>query len=226
MRVLIISFVIVVIDQLTKLLVKGISIPSLGINFAGIPKNSSIEVIPNVFKITFIENPGMAFGLELVGKLPLTLFTIVATLVIISLIYRNRHQSLYLRIALAFILGGAIGNLIDRTFYGVIFGYAPLFYGQVVDFFHFNIPDITIMGKHITSWPIFNVADVAVSTGFILIIIRYKKLFPAKKESEVIEKQNDVLTAEESIEVSGKPSSEVNVQPLTPLEDKNISDLD
>ncbi|MGB9696740.1 MAG: signal peptidase II [Ignavibacteria bacterium] len=210
MRVLIISFIIVVIDQITKLLVKGISIPSLGINFAGIPKNSSIEVIPNVFKITFIENPGMAFGLELVGKLPLTLFTIVATLVIIFLIYKNRYQSLYLRISLAFILGGAIGNLIDRTFYGVIFGYAPLFYGQVVDFFHFNIPDITILGKHLTSWPIFNVADISVSTGFILIILRYKKLFPSKEESEAKEEPADIITTEKNIETVENSSSEAN----------------
>jgi len=224
LRVLIISFVVVVIDQLTKLLVKGISIPSLGINFAGIPKNSSIEVIPDVFKITFIENPGMAFGLELVGKLPLTLFTIVATLVIIFLIYKNRHQSLYLRISLAFILGGALGNLIDRTFYGVIFGYAPIFYGQVVDFFHFNIPDITFLGKHITSWPIFNVADISVSTGFILIIIRYKKLFPSKEGSETKEESTIDLISDNKEEIN-KPSSEANVQSLTPLEGENISDL-
>ena len=224
MRVLIISFVVVVIDQLTKLLVKGISIPSLGINFAGIPKNSSIEVIPDVFKITFIENPGMAFGLELVGKLPLILFTIVATLVIIFLIYKNRHQSLYLRISLAFILGGALGNLIDRTFYGVIFGYAPIFYGQVVDFFHFNIPDITILGKHVTSWPIFNVADISVSTGFILIIIRYKKLFPSKEGSETKEESTIDLISDNK-EGINKPSSEANVQSLTPLEGENISDL-
>jgi len=224
LRVLIISFVVVVIDQLTKLLVKGISIPSLGINFAGIPKNSSIEVIPDVFKITFIENPGMAFGLELVGKLPLTLFTIVATLVIIFLIYKNRHQSLYLRISLAFILGGALGNLIDRTFYGVIFGYAPIFYGQVVDFFHFNIPDITILGKHVTSWPIFKVADISVSTGFIFIIIRYKKLFPSKEGSETKEESTIDLISDNKEEIN-KPSSEANVQSLTPLEGENISDL-
>lgn len=177
MRILFVSFAIVVIDQVTKFLIKGINIPGLGIFLPGIPYRTSIDVIPGVFQITYIENPGMAFGLEIGGKLFLSLFTIFATFLILYFIYKNRSEPFYLRFALAMIFGGAIGNLIDRIFYGSIYGYAPIFYGNVVDFLHINTPDFTIFGKYFSSFPIFNVADMAVSIGFILILFGYNKIF-------------------------------------------------
>lgn len=129
----------------------------------------------------------MAFGLQIGGKLFLSIFTIFATLLILYFIWKNRHESLYLRIALAFIFGGAIGNLIDRIFYGAIYNYAPLFYGNVVDFFHVDFPDFTIFGKTFHSWPIFNVADIAVSIGFILILIGHNKIFNHPHEQSKVE---------------------------------------
>lgn len=183
MKILYWSLVIVIIDQITKLKVKGIFIPWLNFKLEGMPYQSSIPVIGDFFQITFIENPGMAFGLQLGSKLFLTLFTIFATILIFIIIYKNRNESFLLRLSLGCILGGAVGNLIDRTFYGVMYDYAPLFYGRVVDFFHFNIPDFKIFGKTVYTFPIFNVADIAVTVGFILILIGYKKVFK-KKEDE------------------------------------------
>jgi len=157
---------------------------------------SSTNIIGDFFKFTYIENPGMAFGIELGGKLFLSLFTIFATILIIYFIYKNRNQSLYLRLSLAFILGGAVGNMIDRLFYGVIYGEAPLFYGKVVDFFQINIPNFQIFGKSFHTWPIFNFADIWVSIGFFLILIGYKWIF--KKEasqtggSNLIESTNNL----------------------------------
>lgn len=177
MKILYWSIAIVIIDQITKLKVKGINIPWLGVHFEGMPYQSSIKVWGDFFQITFIENPGMAFGLQLGSKLFLTLFTIFATILIFFIIYKNRHETFLLRLSLAFILGGALGNLIDRTFYGTMYDYAPLFYGRVVDFFHFNIPDFRIFGKTIYTFPIFNVADIAVTVGFVLILLGYKKVF-------------------------------------------------
>lgn len=174
----------VIIDQVSKLFIKGLNIPFLGISHKGMDYGSSINIIGNFFRLTYIENPGMAFGIELGGKLFLSLFTIFATILIIYFIYKNRNQSLYLRISLAFILGGAIGNMIDRTFYGIAYGYAPLFYGKVVDFFHFDIPDFRIFSKTVYTWPIFNFADIWVSLGFLLIVIGYKWIF--KKEASHI----------------------------------------
>ncbi len=181
MRVFYLSLAVILLDQITKLKVKGIKIPFLNINIEGMTLGSSLEVFGNFFKITFIENPGMAFGLELGSKLILSIFTLVATVLIIYFIYKNRNEGVYLRLSLAFILGGAVGNLIDRLFYGVIFGYAPLFYGKVVDFFHFNIPDFNLFGKSFYSWPIFNVADISVTAGFLMILLGYNKIF--KKQS-------------------------------------------
>ncbi|HEY5536315.1 MAG TPA: signal peptidase II [Ignavibacteria bacterium] len=184
MRVIFLTFFLVIIDQVSKLFIKGLNIPFLGISHKGMDYGSSINIIGNFFRLTYIENPGMAFGIELGGKLFLSLFTIFATILIIYFIYKNRNQSLYLRISLAFILGGAIGNMIDRTFYGIAYGYAPLFYGKVVDFFHFDIPDFRIFSKTVYTWPIFNFADIWVSLGFLLIVIGYKWIF--KKEASHI----------------------------------------
>lgn len=181
MRVLYFSLFVVLIDQISKILVKGLSIPSLGININGMNYYQSISIIGSFFQITFIENPGMAFGLQIGGKLFLSVFTIFATLLILYFIWKNRYESLYLRISLAFIFGGAIGNLIDRIFYGKIYGYAPLFYGNVVDFFHVDFPDFTLLGKTFHSWPIFNIADIAVSIGFIMILFGHKRLSKHEK---------------------------------------------
>jgi signal peptidase II len=136
----------------------------------------SINVIGDIFKFTFVENPGMAFGIHVDGyfKLLLSLFSLVASIAILIYIYRVRNQKLLFRIALALILGGAVGNLIDRFFYGIIFGYAPFLYGRVVDFLHFNALGFTIFGKTYDSFPIFNVADSAVTIGVFILLIFHK----------------------------------------------------
>ncbi|MBS1492423.1 MAG: signal peptidase II [Bacteroidetes bacterium] len=227
MKILYWSIAIVIIDQITKLKVKGLNFPDLGIFVQGMPYQSSIKVLGDFFQITFIENPGMAFGLQLGSKLFLTLFTIFATILIFIIIYKNRKETFLLRLSLAFILGGALGNLIDRTFYGVLYDYAPLFYGRVVDFFHFNIPDFKIFGKTVYTFPIFNVADIAVTVGFVLILVGYKKVFKKKDEeaAQVIDYQlantNETITETFRDNSSFNTSSE-NLNEIS--EEKMISD--
>lgn len=211
MKVLFISLFIIIADQITKILVKGLSLPSLGIDIKGMHYQQSIPVFGNWFKITFIENPGMAFGLQIGGKLFLSIFTILATLMILFFLFKNRHNSLYLRIALALILGGAVGNLIDRVFYGALYGYAPLFYGNVVDFFHIDTPNFTILGKTFYSWPIFNIADIAVSLGFLLILFGYKKIADDEKKNEISSNEFNDLKPELPIE----PAIHDNISPST-----------
>jgi signal peptidase II len=145
---------------------------------------TSKPVLGEFFKITYIENPGMAFGINIGPKLFLTLFTIGASILIFIYIYRHRHHSLLLRTSLALILAGAIGNLIDRTFYGVIYNYAPFFEGRVVDFFQVEFWDFTFLGKTYTTWPIFNIADVSVTIGFLIILIFNKRAFPHHEYAE------------------------------------------
>gem|GEM_PF-315147 len=199
MKVLYYSFFVIVFDQVTKLYIKGIKIPSLGIDFSGMPYGSSKPVFGEAVKFTFIENPGMAFGLDVGPKMFLTLFTIVASFVILYYIYKHRRDGFLLRLALAFILAGAVGNLIDRTFYGKIYGYAPLFYGKVVDFMQVQFWDFTIFHKTYSSWPIFNVADVSVSVGFLLILIFHKRIFKTESELPVVINHDTALISTSDI---------------------------
>lgn len=206
MRVLTITAVVVFFDQITKFLVKGISLPFLNINIDGMRYAESFDVIGSFFRITFVENPGMAFGIDVGGtsKLFLSLFSIIASIGIFYYLYKNQDQKYIVRVALALILGGAIGNMIDRTFYGVLYDYAPLFYGKVVDFFNFDFFDFTIFGKTYERWPIFNIADSAVTIGVVLILM-FNRHVEKPPESENEEKTEP----EESID-SEIPAGEEN----------------
>lgn len=206
MRVLLFSFSIVIIDQVSKFLIKGINIPFLGITIQGMRPGSSVSLIDNFFRFTFIENPGMAFGLEIGSKPIRAVFTIFASILIIYFIYKNRKEIFYLRFALALILGGALGNLTDRIFYGVIYGTGSLLHGNVVDFFQINVPDIKIFGKVFYSWPIFNVADIAVTAGFLMILIGYRKIFNTKEVEEQPLSDSQVLNTESSKNIPFNPA--------------------
>lgn len=150
------------------------------------------------FRLLFVQNPGMAFGWSLGNKLILTLFRFAATIFgfwYLARIIRRPNPSVGLIVCVALILAGAIGNLIDCTFYGLIFnnpmppevatlfpsqgGYAPILHGQVVDMLYFPLfsfvwPDWMpwIGGEPFEFFhPIFNLADSAVSVGVIVLIL-------------------------------------------------------
>lgn len=167
MRVLWLTLMIVVVDQATKVWVKLSMLP-----------HESIRVIGDFFKFTFTENPGMAFGLSLGSKLFLTVFSIVATFLIFGYLWHVRKGPNGYRVALALILGGAVGNIIDRVFYGVIWNYGDLLYGNVVDFIHFDVwkgvisESIPLIGgRYFAIFPIGNIADLAIIAGVAIIII-------------------------------------------------------
>lgn len=152
----------------------------------------------------FTENPGMAFGIEWggdYGKLLLTLFRIVACIFgvwFVNQLIKKNESSIYIA-SISFILAGAIGNIIDSVFYGVLFtestdfevaqflpgnGYAPLFYGKVVDMFYFPLfsgrfPDwLPIWGGEdfLFFRPIFNLADASITVGVALLMIFHKQI--------------------------------------------------
>ena len=185
---------ILLIDQITKVYIK--------MNFT---IGESIEVF-GWFKILFIENPGMAFGMTLpgtMGKFLLTLFRVVAigflAYYIYYLIKRNARQGYILTISL--VLVGAAGNVIDSIFYGVIFsestytqvaaflpeagGYASLFQGKVVDMLYFPIIK-NADGSTLFFSPIFNIADSAITVAMFIILIFFRKdlneTFDSKKK--------------------------------------------
>jgi signal peptidase II len=175
LRVLYVTFGIVILDQITKLLVKGFTLPIFNYYHQGMQLGQSIPVIGDFLRITFVENPGMIFGIEIGGPLLRVLFTLVVSLGIIYYVYHVRKEPLIVRLTLAMILGGAIGNLIDRIFYGVIFGEAPLFYGKVVDFLDMDFFHIEFFGIHMERFAVFNVADACVSTGLVLMLLFHNK---------------------------------------------------
>jgi len=162
--------ILVLVDQITKLLVKGFSIGNFTVQ--GMRLYESIPVFGDFLRITYVENPGMAFGIEFgEGKIFLTFLSIAIAIAVFWYLWRlDDAAPVVLKIALMFILAGAIGNLIDRTFYGVLFGEAPLFYGKVVDFIDVEFPDFTLFGKHFTRWPVFNIADSCVTIGILLLL--------------------------------------------------------
>lgn len=169
LRVLYLSAAIVVLDQATKLLVKGFALPFLNIDHAGMQLGTSVPLLDNFLRLTYIENPGMAFGIEIGSQLVLAIFSLAASVGVLYYLNKVRNQAPVVRIALAMVLGGAVGNLIDRTFYGILYGDAPLFYGKVVDF-------IDVSFLHLSRFGIFNIADAAVTTGVILLLIFHRAL--------------------------------------------------
>ena len=195
---------ILFIDQLIKIWVK-----------TNMTLHEQIEIL-SWFKIVFIENNGMAYGMELGSKLVLSLFRVVA---ISALVYYmvglvKRQVRLGYLVCLSMILAGAIGNLLDSMFYGLMFnassefytsyfvpfgsGYAPFLMGKVVDMFYFPLivttwPDwVPVVGgnPYVFFSPVFNFADSSISVGVVLLLLFYRKEIgeiTLKKKSKVDE---------------------------------------
>lgn len=176
LKVLYLTLLVVIADQVSKFWIKGFHVPLLNIRHEGMSIGEKIPVIGDFFRITFIENPGLAFGIDIDStiKLWISVFSLIASIGLIIYLYIVRKENLGFRIALALILGGAIGNFIDRAFYGIIYDYAPLFYGKVVDFLDFDFFNLTLFGKNYDRFAIFNIADSSVTIGIFLLIFLYR----------------------------------------------------
>lgn len=161
---------LVVVDQVTKVLVKGFHV--FGVVHEGMELGESRPLVGDLVRLTFVENPGMAFGIGWGdAKIILTLLTIGIVGLIIRMITQTPASARVVLGALTLLLGGAVGNLIDRLLYGVLYGSGPLFYGKVVDFLQVDIPDVMLFGEMYTHWPVFNVADSCVSVGVVVLLI-------------------------------------------------------
>lgn len=199
---LLLVFGVLLVDQLVKLYIKT--------NFY---LGEEIHVLGDWFRIHFTENYGMAFGLEFggkSGKILLTLFRLVAVGFIGWYIFdlSKKDTNKWYIIAWALILSGALGNIIDSVFYGVIFGYDAWFHGRVVDMFYFPIIQTTIpenwpfwAGEDFEFFrPVFNVADAAISIGFVIILLGQKTFFKEETTSNQIDDNAEVAAGTNEVE--------------------------
>jgi signal peptidase II len=186
-------FSVLLADQVSKILVK-----------TNMRLYESFNVLGNWFQIYFIENPGMAFGMQWggeLGKYALTSFRLVAIIAIAWYIVTLIRQKAPLGfiVTMSLILSGAIGNVIDSLFYGIIFtdsyhqvakaftgnGYAPFMQGKVVDMLYFpifNWPEwIPFLGGSLFFSPVFNIADAAITVGVFMIILFHRSYLTDSK---------------------------------------------
>jgi signal peptidase II len=147
------------LDQLSKYIIKHTM--QLG---------DPIPILGSFFQITYVENSGMAFGIHVDNRILFTILSVFALILVVYYLIKSRKEHPVLQLALSLILGGAIGNIFDR-----------ILHGQVVDFLDFeffnialpsfNFLFINFQGYHMTRWPVFNIADSAVTCGMILIAV-------------------------------------------------------
>lgn len=209
-----IVLLILVIDQIIKIEVK-----------TGMFLHESIRVT-DWFFIYFIENEGMAYGMTFINKLVLTLFRVLAVIVIGIYLYRQIRKGArwgYV-VCLAMLLAGAGGNIIDCLCYGQVFsastndaiahfvpwgdGYAPVFYGKVVDMFYFPIID-TYLPDWLPIWggdhfiffsPIFNFADSCISVSVVALLLFFRRELGGTSASDSKEEKEE---GEESVDNAG-----------------------
>lgn len=170
-RLLVLGIVLVVADQVIKYLVK-----------TNMDLGEQIYVIGNWFRLCFVENEGMAFGMKFggaVGKFLLSLFRVVLFGVLCwwihSLDIKQKAPSGVL-VGLTLITAGAFGNIIDCLFYGMIWDYAPFMFGKVVDMFYFPLIHNSA-GDVLFFSPVFNFADSCVTVGAFYLLLFHWKFF-------------------------------------------------
>ncbi|MCJ7508150.1 MAG: signal peptidase II [candidate division Zixibacteria bacterium] len=158
---LLLSLLVALLDQLSK-----------GYITSHFHLGQSISLLGDFLKITYIQNPGGVFGTKIGSGNFYTFISLVAILIVLLVYFRMINQKATFKIALGLILGGAIGNLIDRFRFGQVVDFLD------VDFFNINLPPFKFLflkfnGFYLDRWPVFNLADSAVTVGLIILIYHF-----------------------------------------------------
>ena len=119
----------------------------------------SITIIPDLFSLTYAENKGVAFGVEFAPPAVLLLLTALITTIVLLYVIRSKKRTTLFLFPFALIVGGAVGNMIDRVSIG-----------RVVDFIYFDLYHGNIFGFYLSLWPIFNIADSAITIGACMLM--------------------------------------------------------
>jgi signal peptidase II len=173
---LLLAALIIALDQITKILI-----------VSNLVENESVSVIGDLLYFRFIYNEGGALGTSFGPSWLYTILTLAALVLIVRYFVTSKQDGAAVKLSLAFILGGAIGNLVDR-----------IAYGKVVDFIDMDFPDIPAIGLY--RWYTYNVADAAITIGLMLFAIC---LFLPRKTSL---EQADAAPKVESPELKGESS--------------------
>lgn len=214
LKYFLLAFAVIGIDQASKLLVHH-----------NMYLHEEINVIGEWFRLHYLLNPGMAFGIRWeseFGKLALTLFRIIAMIGISYYLWRQSVRGAHSGFlwCMALILGGAVGNVIDSTFYGIYLegnlpadAPTPWFHGQVIDMLYFPLFDFVwpewvpyIGGRYFEFFsPVFNIADSSIFIGVVIILFMQKKFFVEKEEvtesaSETSAPNTEATTSETTAE--------------------------
>lgn len=177
------ALVVIFLDQLTKQLVR--TTPAL----------QNWEIIPGWLAFHYTQNPGMALGMDWFSTPVISVIAIIATIGILTYILKNMHRANkgYL-LCMGLVLGGAFGNIIDRLVMAEVESYGGILEGHVIDFIHFNL---TISGYPVFPY-IFNVADIAISTAIIALLIFNKRILPEEAPVKEEAPQEDLSTISEA----------------------------
>lgn len=187
MKILFLPLFLFLVDQVSKISVRGLHLPSFNINYNGFNPGETKPLITNIIHITLIENPGIAFGIDPGESLRdlILVITILTCIGFLSYLIFKKNADRKVKISVALILGGAAGNLFDRIFYGYLYNYAPLFQGNVVDFLDIKFFRIFIL-DNIHGNYVFNFADICILSGVVLLIYVIMSSKKSHKSNELV----------------------------------------
>lgn len=167
------ALIVLVIDQITKQLVY---------NNPGLQR---VNLIDGWLALNFTKNPGMAMGMDFLPTIGISIVAIIATIGIVTyILYTLESANFAYLLCMGLIIGGALGNITDRFIMGIIGGYGGVLEGHVVDFIHFNLT----IGDWAVFPYIFNVADIAISTAIITMLVFHKRILPVEEEKATEDK--------------------------------------
>jgi signal peptidase II len=187
LKILFLSLILFLIDQISKVLARGFSLSWFDINYSGLHLGESKPIIKDILHITLVENPGIAFGIDPGESLRdlILIITILTCIGFFAYLVFAKNADNKVRISIALILGGAAGNLFDRIFYGIFYNYAPLFQGNVVDFFDIRIFRFFIF-DNIHGNYVFNFADLSILSGVFILIYLILSMKNKSKEKNLV----------------------------------------